>query len=99
VKKLKISPEELKNAAWDARIELTAIEEKELQEEVQDFINQAKQLQEINLEGTAATYYGLEGQNILREDIIRPSLPLEASMANAPDTDESCFLVPRIIEE
>lgn len=96
---MQISPEELKNAAWDARIELTAAEEKELQEEVQYFFNLTQPLQEIDLAGIAATYYGHQGLNILRDDLTKSSLPLEASMANAPAADESCFLVPRIIEE
>lgn len=96
---MKAAQEELKNAAWDARIELTTTEANELLEEVQSFFNLTKPLHEINLEGTPATYYGSEGQNILREDIVRPSLPQKVFLENAPDTDESCFLVPRIIEE
>lgn len=96
---MKISPEELKDAAWDARIELTTTEEKELQEEVQYFFNLTQPLQQIDLAGIAATCYGHQGPNILRDDLTKPSLPLEVSMANAPATDESCFLVPRIIEE
>lgn len=94
-----LSPEELKKAAWDTRIELTTTETKELLAEIQDFFNLVGPLQEINLGETPATYYGFEGQNTLREDIVLPSLPPEIFLANAPDTDESCFLVPRIIEE
>jgi len=91
--------EELKGAAWDARIELTATETKELLQELQNFFKLTRQLQKINLEKTPATYYGSEKTNTLREDVVQPSLPLDVSLVNAPETDDSCFLVPRIIEE
>ncbi|NMB36022.1 MAG: Asp-tRNA(Asn)/Glu-tRNA(Gln) amidotransferase subunit GatC [Firmicutes bacterium] len=96
---MQVSPEELNNAALDARVELSATETKELLREVQSFFNLTKKLQEVDLEGIAATSYGHQEPNILRDDLIRSSLPLEESLANAPAVDESCFLVPRIIEE
>jgi aspartyl-tRNA(Asn)/glutamyl-tRNA(Gln) amidotransferase subunit C len=96
---LKAAQEELINAAWEARVELTATETKELLQEIQNFFNLTRQLQEIDLKETPATYYGSMESSGLREDLVQPSLPLEVSLANAPDTDESCFLVPRIIEE
>ncbi len=34
----------------------------------------------------------------LREDVVKPSLPIEKSLSNAPSTDGSSFLVPKIIE-
>ena len=94
-----ISLEELRNAALDARIELTAAEEKELQEEIQLFFKLVKPLQEIDLTGIVTTCYGHQEPNILRADLAQPSLTLEAALANAPAVDESYFLVPRIIED
>jgi aspartyl-tRNA(Asn)/glutamyl-tRNA(Gln) amidotransferase subunit C len=96
---LKAIQEELKSAAWDTRIELTAAETKELLQEIQNFFNLTRQLQAINLKETPATYYGSARSSGLREDLVQPSLPREVSLVNAPDTDGSCFLVPRIIEE
>lgn len=94
-----VSPEELNNAALDARVELTTTEAKELLKKVQSFFNLTKELREMDLEEIATTSYGHQEPNILRDDLAKPSLPLEASLANAPSVDESCFLVPRIIEE
>ena len=33
-----------------------------------------------------------------REDRVRPSLPREAALSNAPDADLGCFRVPKVIE-
>jgi aspartyl-tRNA(Asn)/glutamyl-tRNA(Gln) amidotransferase subunit C len=34
----------------------------------------------------------------MREDEVRPSLPREVVMENAPDTDGAFFKVPKVIE-
>jgi aspartyl-tRNA(Asn)/glutamyl-tRNA(Gln) amidotransferase subunit C len=34
----------------------------------------------------------------LREDLVRPSLSVEDALANAPSSDGSSFVVPKIIE-
>jgi aspartyl-tRNA(Asn)/glutamyl-tRNA(Gln) amidotransferase subunit C len=37
--------------------------------------------------------------NVLRDDEVRPSLPVEEALANAPDREGDGFHVPKIIEE
>jgi aspartyl-tRNA(Asn)/glutamyl-tRNA(Gln) amidotransferase subunit C len=41
----------------------------------------------------------VELQNVLREDIVRPSLPVEEVLANAPAKNEKFFKVPKVINE
>ena len=36
--------------------------------------------------------------NVLREDTVVPSYPREEILANAPDSDEGCFLVKNIMK-
>jgi aspartyl-tRNA(Asn)/glutamyl-tRNA(Gln) amidotransferase subunit C len=36
--------------------------------------------------------------NVLREDEVKPSLPIEAVVGNAPDRADEFFRVPRIVE-
>ncbi|MDO9535751.1 MAG: Asp-tRNA(Asn)/Glu-tRNA(Gln) amidotransferase subunit GatC [Bacillota bacterium] len=90
---------ELKYASLDARIVLTEQEEKELTEQVQKFLDMAAPMKKINLANIKPTYYGFTRQNNLRKDEVKPSLPLETSLANAPDADDSCFHVPKIVED
>lgn len=96
---MEINAGELKNASLDARIVLTEQEEKELTEQVQKFLSMAAAIKNINLADSKPTYYGFKRQNTLRKDTVKPSLPLETSLANAPDTDGSCFHVPKIIDD
>ncbi|MDH7500300.1 MAG: Asp-tRNA(Asn)/Glu-tRNA(Gln) amidotransferase subunit GatC, partial [candidate division NC10 bacterium] len=44
------------------------------------------------------TYHVLDLVNVLREDEVRPSLPREIALANAPERADGFFKVPRIIE-
>jgi len=37
--------------------------------------------------------------NVLREDVVSPSLSQDQALANAPDRHETFFRVPRILEE
>lgn len=96
---MKVNAEELKSAAWDARIKLTAEEEKELKEQTENIFRILEEINGTLSEISDAVFYGHDGKNMVREDIVEESLPLESALANAPDADNSCFQVPRIIEE
>ncbi|HLW47162.1 MAG TPA: Asp-tRNA(Asn)/Glu-tRNA(Gln) amidotransferase subunit GatC [bacterium] len=37
--------------------------------------------------------------NVLRDDTVRPCLPLDEVLANAPASENGCFVVPPVIEE
>ncbi|NCO43755.1 MAG: aspartyl/glutamyl-tRNA amidotransferase subunit C, partial [Armatimonadetes bacterium] len=37
--------------------------------------------------------------NVFRKDEVKPSLPVESVLANAPDATETAFRVPRVVEE
>jgi aspartyl-tRNA(Asn)/glutamyl-tRNA(Gln) amidotransferase subunit C len=36
--------------------------------------------------------------NVFREDAVRPSLPVDLALANAPEREADGFRVPKIIE-
>ncbi len=96
--KLEVSLEEIRQASSDARLNLTPQEENELKNQITDFFRQVTFLQYSELEKVRATYYPHTQENILREDLVRPSLPLEMVMLNAPDADTDFFHVPKIVE-
>jgi aspartyl-tRNA(Asn)/glutamyl-tRNA(Gln) amidotransferase subunit C len=39
----------------------------------------------------------VEGNNVFREDIIKPSISTEEALKNAPENDEQFFRVPKVI--
>ncbi len=39
----------------------------------------------------------IELENVLREDVVRPGLTVEAALANAPDRSGDHFVVPAVL--
>ena len=58
----------------------------------------------IRVKGTTAkinnapTSHAIPMANVFREDEVRPSLPREAFLKEAPDARDPFFVVPRIVE-
>ena len=61
-----------------------------------DYVNKMNQLDTKDVEPLA---HCLAITNCLREDIVRPSLGVDAALANAPDRDEDFFKVPKILDD
>jgi aspartyl-tRNA(Asn)/glutamyl-tRNA(Gln) amidotransferase subunit C len=43
--------------------------------------------------------HAVEVTNVFEDDVVRPSLPREAALANAPHHDERGYLVPAVLGE
>ena len=57
-------------------------------------------LKEVNVEGVEPTSHASAGQGsaaALREDRLRPSLPAEEALGNAPDPGSGHFRVPKVL--
>ncbi|HEY8666421.1 MAG TPA: Asp-tRNA(Asn)/Glu-tRNA(Gln) amidotransferase subunit GatC [Tepidisphaeraceae bacterium] len=93
----KITPEQVRQVAKLARLALSPDELAKLTpqlESILEYVDKISQLDVTNVEPMAHT---LPLRNVLREDVVEPSLPLEAVLLNAPDTDGPFFKVPKII--
>lgn len=96
---MNLSSQEIKDAAWDARLELSSQEEDALLQEAQQLFKKVKSFIDPTLENVLPTFFSIPSTTVLREDEVQPSLPVSKAMANAPDADDHCYHVPRIIEE
>ena len=56
------------------------------------------QLKSVDVTGVEPMAHPLPLKNVLREDVVRPSLPLEAVLANAPGKDGPYFTVPKVLD-
>jgi len=92
------SREEIQKAAQDARISVSAQQEEELLAELKAFPLQEDFFLRLQKENVEQTCYGPVEENIMASDEPGASLPLSEVLQNAPDADESCFLVPKVVE-
>jgi aspartyl-tRNA(Asn)/glutamyl-tRNA(Gln) amidotransferase subunit C len=93
-----ITEEEVAHVAYLARLELTEEERKLFTTQLDSILGHFRRLQELDTEGVPPTSHAINMENVLRDDVVTESLPVEDVLANAPHRDGDFFLVPRIVE-
>ena len=82
-----------------ARLELTAKEKQLYLEQLTAVLDYADMLNELGLTGISPTAHAIAQQNVLRQDIIKPSLPTDETLFNAPQQTQNQFLIQSVLEE
>jgi aspartyl-tRNA(Asn)/glutamyl-tRNA(Gln) amidotransferase subunit C len=90
---------DVEHVAHLARLGLTDGELTRLEGELNHILDQYAILAGLPTDDIAPTAQTIELENILREDMVRPSLPVEAVLANAPARDGDFIVVPAILDE
>ena len=96
---MRLSIDEVEKVAKLARLEITEAEKEAFSEQLSSILTYMDQLKGLDTEGVEPTATVLEQTNVFREDEVRPSLPVEQALANAPEQGDGFFSVPRILEE
>ncbi len=92
-----LTPETVMQVARLARLELSDEEIILFTRQLNDILQYVEKLQELDTTGVEPMAHVLELTNIMRPDAVRPSLPPEAALENAPRQERQSFLVPRVI--
>ena len=74
-------------------------EKSQIAKELSFLLERFDKLSQLDTEEVMPTVHPVTDRNVLREDVVRESLPIEKVLKNAPDKDNRFFRVPRIIEE
>jgi aspartyl-tRNA(Asn)/glutamyl-tRNA(Gln) amidotransferase subunit C len=82
-----------------ARLDLTEAEVDLFAEQLGAVLDHAGDVAALDTAGVPPTAHPLPLQNVLRPDEPRPSLDRDEVLAQAPDTDDGRFKVPRILGE
>ena len=90
--------EEVRAIAHLARLHLTAEEEKRFASQLSDVLEYAARLGEVDTSLVSPTASVLPMNAPLRPDEVRPCLPRDQLLANAPDPEGGMFRVPRVLE-
>lgn len=81
-----------------ARLALTPDEECVIGAQLGQILGYIEKLKEVDVSGVEPTAHAFPLVNVTRPDEIRPSLPHQEALQNAPATANGLFLVPKIIE-
>jgi aspartyl-tRNA(Asn)/glutamyl-tRNA(Gln) amidotransferase subunit C len=94
---MKITPEEVERVARLARLEVSPDEKEELTRQMNRILQYVEKLNELDTTGVSPTSHAIDLQNAFRDDAVDVSLPRDASLENAPESNGAEFVVPRII--
>ena len=89
---------DIKYTALLARLALTPDEEKKLGAQLAHILGYVEKLKELDVTGVEPTAHAVPMVNITRADEIRPSLPHEDALRNAPKQAGGLFIVPKVVE-
>jgi len=81
-----------------ARVGLTDEDVARFQSQLSQILEHFDVLRRVDTEDVPPTAHTLALQNVQSEDIARPSLPLEAVLANAPEAENGMFRVRAVLE-
>jgi aspartyl-tRNA(Asn)/glutamyl-tRNA(Gln) amidotransferase subunit C len=89
---------DVKYVAHLARLALTPDEKKKLGEQLGNILGYIEKLKELDVSNVEPTAHAVPMVNVTRADEIRPSLPHEEALRNAPKQANGLFIVPKIVE-
>jgi aspartyl-tRNA(Asn)/glutamyl-tRNA(Gln) amidotransferase subunit C len=89
---------DIKYVAHLARLHLTPDEEKKLGAQLDGILGYIEKLKELDVTGVEPTAHAVPMVNVTRADEIRPSLPHDDALRNAPAKAGGLFIVPKIVE-
>ena len=92
-----ISPEQVRHVAKLARLHLAGPEMQRLEGQLESILEYVAKVREVDVTGIEPMAHALPLANVLRNDVVEPSLPVEAVLQNAPESDGPFFKVPKII--
>jgi len=88
----------VKYVAHLARISLSPDEEQKLFAQLGNILGYIEKLKEADVSGVEPTAHAFPLVNVTRPDEVRPSLPNEDALRNAPAKASGLFIVPKIVE-
>ncbi len=94
---MKIDIEQARHMARLARLELTSEELGRFREQLDSILQYMDKLRELDTTGVKPTSHVIPMATVVRADVTLPPLERESSLANAPEEEEGCFKVPRIV--
>jgi len=92
-----ISKKEVEHVALLARLYLTEEEKERFTRQLQQILEHAGKIKELDTSKVPPTSHVLPLRNVFREDKSRSCLTQEEALKNAPKKEDNMFVVPKIV--
>jgi aspartyl-tRNA(Asn)/glutamyl-tRNA(Gln) amidotransferase subunit C len=94
---MSVTRKDVEHIAELARLKFKDEELQNFTEQLNEILAYMEQLNELDTENIEPLSHPIEGGNVFREDVVKPSLDREHALKNAPDQDDVFFKVPKVI--
>ena len=94
-----LTREEVLHIARLARVGLDEAEVATFQEQLSEILNHFQTLGQLDTEDVPPTSHPLPLESVMRPDEVRPSLPRDEVLANAPLAEDGALRVKAVLEE
>jgi aspartyl-tRNA(Asn)/glutamyl-tRNA(Gln) amidotransferase subunit C len=95
---VEITKQEVEKVAKLARLAISSSEREAFARQLSQILTHVEKLNQYDTAGVEPTTTVLGQVNVFRDDDVRPSLPVDLALANAPEREADGFRVPKIIE-
>ena len=94
---MSVTRKDVEHIAELARLKFSGEELENFTEQLNEILNYIEKLNELDTENVNPLSHPVEGENVFREDVVKPSVKREEALKNAPDSDDEFFKVPKVI--
>lgn len=94
-----ISRAEVEKVSLLARLALSDDELDRMTHQMGDILGYVDLLSEVDTTNVEPMAHALDVANAFRDDVAKPSLDRDLALANAPNRDDECYLVPAVLGE
>ena len=94
---MSVSMKDVEHVAELARLTFSDEEKQKLTGQLNDILQYMEQLNRLNTDAVEPLSHVIELSNVFREDAVKPSIPREEALRNAPAKTEKFFKVPKVI--
>jgi len=95
---MQIPISEVEKIAMLSRLSFTDEEKQKFQHDLEAILMAAQRLNELDTGNVEPTAHIQGIENVLRADVVRPSMDNDKLTAGAPERENGCFIVPRVVE-
>jgi aspartyl-tRNA(Asn)/glutamyl-tRNA(Gln) amidotransferase subunit C len=94
---MKITKDEVMHVAKLARLHLDENAVELYTKQLGDILTYMETLNRVDTENVPPTSHATSTDSAFREDEVRASMPSEEALANAPQSEDGSFVVPKVI--
>ena len=95
---MQVSISEVEKIAMLSRLSFSDEEKQKFQQNLEAILRAVQRLNELDTSGVEPTAHIQGIENVLRADIVQPSMDNDKLTAGAPERENGCFIVPRVVE-